>query len=80
MMERLTDASDRATAREAEWLGDALRAQARRAGLVGKSVADSATDCVRCDEPIAPARRAALPGVQLCVACQRRAEKERRCR
>ena len=80
MMERLTVASDRATAREAEWLGDALRAQARRAGLVGKSVADSATDCVRCDEPIAPARRAALPGVQLCVACQRRAEKERRCR
>lgn len=79
MTERMADVSDRASAREAELLGDALRAQARRAGLAGKSVADSARECVQCEEPIPAARRHALPGVQLCVACQARREaRERR--
>ena len=32
----------------------------------------SATHCQDCGEPIPEARRAALPGVRLCVACQRR--------
>ena len=28
------------------------------------------THCAECDEPIAEARRAAMPGVRLCLACQ----------
>lgn len=30
---------------------------------------ESAEDCAACGEPIPEARRAALPGVQLCVPC-----------
>lgn len=40
-----------------------LRAQMRAAR-------DSAEFCVECDEPIPEARRKAIPGVRLCVACQ----------
>ena len=32
--------------------------------------ADSAEFCAECDEAIPAARRQAIPGVQLCVACQ----------
>lgn len=71
----MTDDIDRAQAREAELLADALRDQARRAGLDGKTEADSATCCIRCEDPIPMARRKALPGVQLCVACQARRER-----
>jgi phage/conjugal plasmid C-4 type zinc finger TraR family protein len=31
---------------------------------------DSRTHCADCDEPIPEARRQAVPGVKLCVACQ----------
>lgn len=31
---------------------------------------ESLTHCEECDAPIPEARRAALPGVRLCVACQ----------
>ncbi|MDP5306751.1 DksA/TraR family C4-type zinc finger protein [Paracoccus spongiarum] len=31
---------------------------------------EAAEVCADCDEPIPAARRAAIPGVQLCVACQ----------
>lgn len=31
---------------------------------------DSAEFCDECDEPIPEARRTAIPGVRLCVACQ----------
>ena len=63
----MTDEIDRAAKREAELLSDALRDQARRAGLVGKTVADSAHYCGEhadsswpgCGEPIAQARREA---------------------
>ncbi|ARC89735.1 DksA/TraR family C4-type zinc finger protein [Rhodovulum sp. MB263] len=41
------------------------RMKARRA-----PVGDSLTDCAECGEPIPEARRQALPGVKLCVACQ----------
>ncbi|MDO5630384.1 MAG: DksA/TraR family C4-type zinc finger protein [Paracoccus sp. (in: a-proteobacteria)] len=34
------------------------------------SATDSAEFCAECDEPIPQARRDAIPGVQLCVACQ----------
>lgn len=80
----MTDEIDRASAREAEWLADALRDQTRRAGLAGQSVADSAHHCGEnagsgwpgCGEPIAQARREALPGCQFCVVCQARREKK----
>ncbi len=41
------------------------RLQARR-GPVGESF----THCAECEEPIPEARRAAIPGVKLCVECQ----------
>ncbi|GAA6129782.1 DksA/TraR family C4-type zinc finger protein [Halopseudomonas sabulinigri] len=31
---------------------------------------ESLTHCEHCDQPIPEARRQALPGVRLCVACQ----------
>lgn len=31
---------------------------------------ESRRECVECGDPIPEARRKALPGVQLCVACQ----------
>lgn len=31
---------------------------------------ESAQECVECGEPIPEARRAALPGVKLCIDCQ----------
>jgi phage/conjugal plasmid C-4 type zinc finger TraR family protein len=37
---------------------------------------ESATHCRECAEPIPAARREALPGVQLCVKCQEKADKE----
>ena len=73
----MTDDIDRAQAREAEMLADALREQARRAGLAGKTVADSATECADCGEEIPQERRQALPGIQFCVACQTRREKRK---
>lgn len=36
----------------------------------GQAARASAETCVECDEPIPDARRQAMPGVQLCVACQ----------
>ena len=76
----MTDDIDRAQAREAELLSDALRNQARRAGLAGKSAADSAEHCTArgCDAPIPLARRVAIPGCQLCVSCQARDEMRKR--
>lgn len=78
----MSDDIDRAQAREAELLADALRDHARRAGLVGKTAADSAEFCgessdsgLGCGEPIPQARREASPGCQFCVACQTRIEK-----
>ena len=38
----------------------------------------SATHCQDCGEPIPEARRAALEGVRLCVACQEKADAETR--
>ena len=82
----MTDFFDRAQARELQLREDALRDQARRAGLAGKTVADSAHYCGEnadsswpgCGEPIAQARREALPGCQFCVVCQARREKGKR--
>ncbi len=71
----MTDDIDRASAREQEMLGDALRDQARRAGLTGKTVADSAECCTACGNDIPTARRYAVPGCQLCVVCKTRRER-----
>lgn len=66
----MTDIYDRATEREEQFRADALNEQARRAGLTGKTVADSATHCAVCGAAIPKARRAAVPGVQTCIGCQ----------
>lgn len=66
----MTDILDRATEREEQQREDALQAQARRAGLAGKTAADSATHCHVCESLIPVARRRAVPGVQTCVVCQ----------
>ena len=36
----------------------------------------SAEFCENCDEPIAQGRREAIPGVQLCIACQTLVDQE----
>ena len=66
----MTDIFDRATEHEEQNLADALAAQARRSGLQGKTIEDSALDCCVCDAVIPQERRYALPGVQTCVDCQ----------
>lgn len=76
----MVDDIDRAQAREAEMLGDALRDQARRAGLVGRTASDSAEFCQArgCGEEIPEARRRASPGCKYCLACQAQIEKSNR--
>ncbi len=37
---------------------------------------ESLTHCQVCEEPIPEARRKALPGVRLCIACQQALEQE----
>lgn len=73
----MTDDVDRASEREGELLAEALYQQTRRAGLAGKTVADSAEWCERCGDEVPMARRVALPGCLYCVACQTLAEKKR---
>lgn len=51
---------------EASISDELARMKARRA-----PVGDSATHCADCEEPIPEARRAALPGVKLCIDCVR---------
>ena len=46
-------------------ISDGLARMKARRGLVG----ESALFCVECEEPIAHARREALPGVKLCIEC-----------
>ena len=70
----MADDADRASAWEQQVRDFALRDQAQRAGLAGKTVADSATHCGSCGDAIPVERRRALPGVQLCVVCRERLE------
>ncbi|WP_299154697.1 DksA/TraR family C4-type zinc finger protein [uncultured Tateyamaria sp.] len=49
---------------EASISDELARMKARRA-----PVGESAKYCAECEEPIPEARRAALPGVKLCVDC-----------
>ena len=66
----MTDNTDRAQELEERQRDTALRRQATRAGLLGKTMADSATECQDCGGPIPEARRFAVPGCQRCVKCQ----------
>lgn len=70
----MTDIIDRAYEHEDELRRDALERQERAAGLVGKTVADSATHCRACEARIPEKRRKAIPGVQTCIECQRELE------
>lgn len=38
----------------------------------------SLTECAHCDAPIPEARRRAVPGVRLCIACQEADDREQR--
>lgn len=71
----MTDIYDRATEQEELGRAVALAAQRNRAGMEGKTSADSAIDCVDCDEPIPLLRRQAVPGCQFCIDCQAQREK-----
>lgn len=66
----MTDPIDRGCEREDELRADAIADQRRRAGLDGKTAADSSETCNACGEPIPEARRQAVPGVQTCIECQ----------
>lgn len=72
----MTDIYDRAALQEEQDRARALCEQHRRAGLTGKTVADSAEDCTECGEAIPLKRRAAAPGCQFCVTCQTQRETE----
>ena len=72
----MTDPIDRCCEREDEFRADALAEQRRRAGLDGKTAADSSETCNACGEPIPEARRQALKGVHYCVACQEKIDKQ----
>ena len=37
---------------------------------------ESLSECEACGEPIPEARRKALPGVRMCIACQEEADRE----
>ena len=65
----MTDFFDEAQALEQRIRDAELLAQTRRAGLAGKTGADSATKCIDCDALIPKARRWAVPGCQRCVEC-----------
>ncbi|MBF7053351.1 DksA/TraR family C4-type zinc finger protein [Halomonas sp. KAO] len=49
---------------------DATVEEAVERARTSLSSGESAEFCVECDAPIPEGRRKALPGVQLCVACQ----------
>lgn len=51
---------------DASIAGELKRMQARRAPQ-----GESAEECAECGEPIPEARRLAIPGVKLCIDCQK---------
>ncbi|MBS0508915.1 MAG: TraR/DksA C4-type zinc finger protein [Proteobacteria bacterium] len=74
----MSDDVDRAQLREEEFLSDALARQQRRGLAAGLPAAEFCGEHLQgagCGEAIPPARRAAVPGCQLCVACQGRSER-----
>lgn len=71
----MTDIFDRAGEQEEYDRKIALQAQQSRAGLAGKTSADSATHCGDCREAISYKRREAAPGCRFCIQCQAQREK-----
>jgi phage/conjugal plasmid C-4 type zinc finger TraR family protein len=55
---------------EASLQDELARLKARKT-LTGESL----THCAECEEPIPEARRAALPGVKLCIDCMKERDK-----
>ncbi|MBI5918989.1 MAG: TraR/DksA C4-type zinc finger protein [Nitrosomonadales bacterium] len=72
----MADEADRAQEREEQQRADALAAQARRSQTDGVEH----EFCTKCEDPIPPARRVALPGVELCVECAERGERTNKLR
>ncbi len=68
----MSDDVDLAQQREAEFRADALAAFARR---TANAAQEGVSHCVGCGEEIPEGRRRVLPGVQLCIDCQRDAER-----
>lgn len=74
----MSDEIDRAQAREQELLQDALAAHQRQRVAQALPAAECCGEHLPdfgCGEEIAAARRAAVPGCQLCVRCQARFER-----
>lgn len=69
----MSDIVDIANDRADELLQDALAARSRQ--RAAQQARLSSHYCEQCDEPIPPERRSAVPGVQLCCACQETLEK-----
>lgn len=67
----MADQADIAGQRVEEMLADRLSRRVRYGGR-------SARRCTECGEPIPAVRRRAIPGVQTCVACQERRERQER--
>ncbi|TDE40903.1 DksA/TraR family C4-type zinc finger protein [Antarcticimicrobium sediminis] len=57
-------------------INDELSRLKARRGPVGESL----THCAECEEPIPEARRAAIPGVKLCIECQQERDGVRQAR
>lgn len=72
----MADEIDRAQEREEQQRADALAEQARRSQTDGVEH----EFCTECEDPIPPARRVALPGVELCVECAERIERANKLR
>ena len=53
-----------------EQIEASIRDELDRLRAVKRPTGESLTHCADCEEPIPEARRAALPGVKLCIDCQ----------
>ncbi|NRB23816.1 TraR/DksA C4-type zinc finger protein [Shewanella sp.] len=51
------------------------RARSRR--MLAKPAKSSASHCIECSDAISQARQQAVPGVELCIACQTISERKR---
>ncbi len=52
-----------------EQIDDSIRDKLDRMAARARPVGESATECAECGEAIPEKRRAALPGVKLCLVC-----------
>ncbi len=59
---------------QAQKINEAHLARAIAGARMAEPSAPSAAECRECGEPIPQRRREAMPGVQLCLDCQRESE------